>query len=552
MTMRCLIYARFSSDLQSAASIEDQFRICHERAAREGWSIVGQFSDAAISGATLLRPGYQGLLEAIRTGKVDIVLAESLDRFSRDLEHVAAFHKQATFCQVRIVTLAEGEISELHVGLKGTMGALYLKDLAAKTHRGQVGRVRKGFAFGAPPYGYRKVRRFDEQGEPVRGLREIDPAEAAVVRRIFGDYVAGHSPRTIAAALNAEGIPGPAGTPWYDTGIRGRAQRGDGILRNPIYAGRLRWNRSHQPRDPLTGRHVRRKRPPEEVVEAEVPELRIVDDTLWERAQARLSQEVAPENGRAVPAFWERRRPKHLVTGKVVCGTCGGTFAALGRDYLGCQRARRGKGCSNTRRVRRPKLEAMIMEALGSRLMRPDLVAAFCRAFVEAWNGAQAEAAAATAAHRLELQGIQRKLDNLVEAIAEGVRAPGVQRKLEELESRRGQLLAAVKDQPAPAPALLPNLAEVYADRVAVLRTAIEGREDPEVLEAARALIDKVIVSPGQGPDDPPEIELVGQLVELLRAGGVNLTQEDTTVGGVLNTLSAGSEKEDSGGGAPP
>lgn len=77
------------------------------------------------------------------------------------------------------------------------------------------------------------------------------------------------------------------------------------------------------------------------------------------------------------------------------------------------------------------------MESLGSRLMRPDLVATFCRAFVEEWNRAQAEASAATAAHRLELQGIQRRPENLVEAIAEGLRAPGVQRKLEALEARR-------------------------------------------------------------------------------------------------------------------
>ena len=82
-------------------------------------------------------------------------------------------------------------------------------------------------------------------------------------------------------------------------------------------------------RDPVTGRHVRRQRPQAEVVGAEVPELRVIDDTLWERAQARLYKEVAPEVDRSVAAFRERRRPKHLLSGKVVCGTCGGTFATL-------------------------------------------------------------------------------------------------------------------------------------------------------------------------------------------------------------------------------
>lgn len=69
--MRCALYARFSSDLQRAASIEDQLRLCIARAEREGWQIVGSFTDAAISGATLLRPGYQALLAKMRAGEVD-------------------------------------------------------------------------------------------------------------------------------------------------------------------------------------------------------------------------------------------------------------------------------------------------------------------------------------------------------------------------------------------------------------------------------------------------------------------------------------------------
>ncbi len=69
------------------------------------------------------------------------MLAEALDRISRDQADVATLYKQLKFAGVTIVTLAEGEISELHVGLKGTMNALFLKGLAMKTHRGLRGRV---------------------------------------------------------------------------------------------------------------------------------------------------------------------------------------------------------------------------------------------------------------------------------------------------------------------------------------------------------------------------------------------------------------------------
>lgn len=65
---RCLVYARYSTDNQREASIEDQLRVCTARAEREGWVIAGTYSDAAISGATALRSGYQSLLEASHPG----------------------------------------------------------------------------------------------------------------------------------------------------------------------------------------------------------------------------------------------------------------------------------------------------------------------------------------------------------------------------------------------------------------------------------------------------------------------------------------------------
>jgi hypothetical protein len=194
----------------------------------------------------------------------------------------------------------------------------------------------------------------------------------------------------------------------------------------------------------------------------------------------------------------------------------------------------------------------MVLEALGAGLMRPERVAAFCNAFIAEWNRGQAEASAGAERHRRELQGIERKLDNLVEAIAEGMRAPGLQRKLDELEARRAQLLAALQDQPARAPALHPNLATVYARRVAVMRTALESHTEPALLEAARALVDKVMVGPGDGPDAPPKIELIGHLTEMLRAGGADLRPEDAVAGGVLEAMVSGSVKGGIGGSAPP
>ena len=117
MKLHAALYTRYFSDQQRAASIEDQFRICRERAAHEGWQVVGTYEDTAVSGANMiLRPGIQALLEDARRGRFGILVAEALDRVSRDQADVATVYKHLRFA---VVTLAEGEISELHVGLKG-------------------------------------------------------------------------------------------------------------------------------------------------------------------------------------------------------------------------------------------------------------------------------------------------------------------------------------------------------------------------------------------------------------------------------------------------
>jgi DNA invertase Pin-like site-specific DNA recombinase len=102
--------------------------------------VAQEFTDHAISGATLLRFGFQALMRDALNRHFDVVLAESLDRFSRDQEDTAGVFKRLTFAGVNIVTLAEGDITHLHIGCKGTaMNALFLKDLAEKTHRGCAG-----------------------------------------------------------------------------------------------------------------------------------------------------------------------------------------------------------------------------------------------------------------------------------------------------------------------------------------------------------------------------------------------------------------------------
>jgi DNA invertase Pin-like site-specific DNA recombinase len=321
---RAAIYARYSSDQQREASIDDQTRLCEERAAREGWAVAGRYSDQALSGASLMRPGLQRLMQDALAGRFAVILAEALDRLSRDQEDIARLFKRMRFAGVRIVTLSEGDISDLHIGLKGTMNALYLKDLADKTRRGLRGRIEAGKSGGGKSYGYDVVRKVDAGGETVRGERRINEGEAGVIRRIFNDYAAGASPKAIARALNAEQVSGPSGAGWGQSTINGNRHRGTGILNNELYIGRLVWNRLRYVKDPDTGRRVSRLNSESEWIVQEVPDLRIVEQDLWDKVKARLGKLEASRNGADAPGYWDPRRPRYLFSGLLKSGVCGG------------------------------------------------------------------------------------------------------------------------------------------------------------------------------------------------------------------------------------
>ena len=107
------------------------------------------------------------------------------------------------FARVRIVTVSEGEITTLHIGLKGAMNALYLEDLAEKTRRGLRARVEAGRSGGGVSYGYRVVR--VPEGE-ARGDREIAPEEAAIVQWMFRAFADGVSAKMIRTAPTIEYI----------------------------------------------------------------------------------------------------------------------------------------------------------------------------------------------------------------------------------------------------------------------------------------------------------------------------------------------------------
>ncbi len=500
--MRVALYARYSSDNQRDASIEDQLRICRTYAEQQGWTIVDSYSDRAISGASLIRPGIQDLITDATASRFEILLTEAMDRLSRDQEDIAGLFKRMTFAGVKIVTLSESEITPLHIGLTGTMNALYLKELANKTRRGLRGRVEQGKSGGGLCYGYDVVRQRDIHGEAICGERSINDKQAQIVRRIFRAYADGKSPKAIALSLNAEGHHGPLSGAWSPSTINGNRERGTGILNNELYIGRLVWNRLRYIKNPSTGKRVSRLNPESEWTLHDVPELRIIEQDLWDAVKARQSKTTWSQKSRGtgVHPLNALQRPTHLLTGLIKCGCCGGGFSMISKHHLGCSTARNKGTCENRLTIRRDVLEKSVLNGLRTQMMDPALFKEFCEEFTREANRLRMEKGADLVAMRSELPKIERELDKAIQAILDGVPGSRLKDRIGQLESRKAEIEGRLADAPSPPPLLHPNMAELYRQKIASLHDSLQNETSAtRTVEAIRSLITRIKLIPENG-----------------------------------------------------
>ena len=490
--MRVAVYARYSSENQSQASLVDQLEICTRYVERRGWTIVDTYADAALSGASRFRPQYQRLLVDLDRGAFDVIVVEALDRLSRKLADIAAFHDRCAFAGIELHAVNVGEIGAMHIGMLGTMAQLYLSDLREKTWRGQLGRVLLGKLPGGKAYGY-------DVAQSGTGERSINPYEAAIVQRIFETFAAGRSPRAIARQLNRELVPGPGGRPWGDTTIRGQTERGTGILNNALYAGRLEWNRCSYVKDPRTGKRIARPNPRDKWEVAEVPHLRIIEENLWQQVKDRQQQvRFLIERDERGNALNRAHRRRFLLSGLLVCGACGGGYTIVGPDRYGCA-TRRSKGtCSNALLISRQEIEERVLGGLRERMMAPELVAVFVEEFNAELRRLTSEAETHYAAANRAIKDTDRKIAGIVRAIEDGAYSPILKDRLASLEKEKALALAQIAmAKPKPVVRLHPALPEIYRKKVESLAAALNQADTAsEAGEIIRSLIDRILLTP--------------------------------------------------------
>lgn len=436
----------------------------------------------------------------------------------RDLAGTALIFGTAAgldFLGIAIHTPA-GAVGRLEGSMRAIMSAMYVENLAGHIRRGQAGVIRDGRNAGGRAYGYRPV-----PGQP--GELVIEPAEAETLRRIFRDYAGGRSPRAIAHALNAEGIAPPRGNRWSASTLNGNARRGHGILQNSLYAGELVWNRVRMIKDPDTGRRVSRPNPAGEWQRADAPHLRIIDADLWTAVQERRRQRSIGPQGR------RRCTPRHLLSGLLRCGECGGGLAVRGSASsnkavrIGCSAARESGTCGNRRTLNLAPIERAVIEGLREQLRDPALIAEYVRSYNAERRRLAAEAVADRARLERDAARAQGELDRALDALLRGlVRPESLRDRIAALEAEVAatrESLALCRKAPEPValhPAAIDRYQADLEDLQGLLQAAPDGRTE-RLRASVRRIIDSVIVTPG-APWRPSAIEVRGRLGELVGA----------------------------------
>jgi site-specific DNA recombinase len=297
MSDRLAIYSRTSSAGQrkdKTFSPEEQIKLLRVWAMQNGWTVRYEFieNDSAFHEG-LERPELNKVRRMARQGLIDALAFYDLSRFTRDVADGIILYRELQQCDVRIISITEGEITEdnqLIYIFTNYQNQEWVKKNREKSRIGYRGKVESGIYHGAggAPYGYEIIGR-----KKSTQLRIYEP-RAEVVRTIYRWYALDHHTiRDIVEWLTRDRVETPGEVlghirrrdrgVWSDNTIRE-------ILRTETYGGIAYAFKTRK----VNGRSF--PRPKEEWVAIEVPA--IVPRSLWDLAQARMNEgkQLSPRN----------------------------------------------------------------------------------------------------------------------------------------------------------------------------------------------------------------------------------------------------------------
>ena len=419
--MKAVIYARYSSDSQREESIDGQIRECTAFAEKNGITILRHYIDRAYSAKTDNRPDFQEMIKDSSKKLFDMVIVWKLDRFARNRYDSARYKAQLKRNGVKVVSATE-VISEgaegiiLESVLEG-YAEYYSADLSEKVIRGRTENALKcKFNGGTLPIGYV----IDEEQH-----FQIDPLTAPFVLDVFKKYDKGATMKELRDWLNENGIRNKLGKPLNFNSIQH-------MLSNRRYIGEYKYR--------------------DIIVPNGIPA--IVPEDLFDRVQEKLAQ------NRKAPAR-HKAEDDYLLTTKLFCGYCGAYLCGESgksrngtvHHYYKCVSVKKKRTDCKKKPVRKQWLEDLVVNEVMKVVMDDKAI----EAIVSMVMDLQDRENTSLPLYEQQLREAETGIQNLLNAIQQGILTKSTKSRLEELEAAKEDLEIKIANEKIAKPRISPE-----------------------------------------------------------------------------------------------
>lgn len=454
------LYARYSTDNQNPDSIDVQVSKCAHWCDDHGIPVLGIFSDEAVSGMKDSRPEYDRMMRKLEMGGADTVVIYDQSRMFRKMTAWFAFRDQLSNMGVTVYSVTQPLIGKdlrdptnfLTEGSMALFNQIWALQSRQKTMEKLRYMARNGqHTGGKPALGY-----MVENGKLV-----ICEPEAAVVRRIFHEYVSGVSYRDIIAGLNRDGLKTKRGGSFGSNSLHD-------LLKNEKYIGTLVYGQSPYRADGTRNTHA--KDGPDVIrIEDAIPA--IIDKETFRKVQDKMVQNKHQQGGRPP------KNRNYPLKGKVYCDHCKSALSvSISRGeyyYYKCTSKKRKHDCKGVS-ISVDELEDAVVDAVRQLMIIPENREKLICIMREQKKVIHGSSVVQLKALIKERDDVSYKLDNAVNAVLSGISSQTLKDKIKELEDRKAQIDA----------------------KMFALRQQVDAAALPE--ERLRLLLDKILVGETQ------------------------------------------------------
>ena len=402
--MKAVIYARYSSDSQREESIEGQLRECTAFAEKNGITILRHYIDRAFSAKTDNRPEFQAMIKDSSKKLFDMIIVWKLDRFARNRYDSARYKAQLKKNGVKVVsateTISDGAEGILLESMLEGMAEYYSADLAEKVVRGMTENALKcKYNGGTPPLGYV----IDSEQ-----YFQIDPLTAPFVLEAFKRYDEGATMTQIRDWLNEKGIKNTRRQEMTYNSIQH-------MLNNRRYIGEYSYR--------------------EVIIPDGIPA--IVPKDLFDRVQEKMAKnKKAPARHKA--------EDDYLLTTKLFCGYCGAYLCGESRTsrtglvhhYYKCVSVKKKRAECHKKPVKKQWIEDLVVDETMKMVMDDKAIEAIVSMLMELQN----RESSSLPLYEKELKDTEAAIDNMLNAIQQGIFNKSTKARLDELEAAKDEL----------------------------------------------------------------------------------------------------------------